>query len=413
MSSSAETGERKSITTDPQIRALKPHDRAYYVSLNDPKYPGLEIRVAPDGRKSWSKRYRTKGGRQRRWTLGTYPTVSLTKAHEKATDAGEDPQAAKEEQRGAMTFGTFANVYIEKHAKVKKRSWKADEWQLNTYVLSKWKHLPVKGIMRADVRKLLDGIADGDTARGGRPAPILANRVRSLLNRLFKFAIGRDEIDMNPVSGTEKNGNERARVRVLTHDEIRTIWQVTEALPLEMKATWRLRLLTAQRSGEINGMQWSELDLTTGWWEIPAARTKNAKLHRVPLSAPALELLNEIKVTADAFAKEHPDSPDACYVLRLARGKRQQADAAELFELPDFVGHDLRRTAATRMAELRVPAFNISRVLNHSEGKSDVTGKHYNHYEYDDEKKEALNKWASEVLRIVEGATVIPFAARG
>jgi integrase len=394
----------KKITKSTQVDSLKPRERAYYVSLGNEKYPGLMLRIAPSGKKTWSLRYRV-GRHQRRWTIGPYPNVTLAAAQAEAAKLtpGMDPQATKQESREAETFKKFAATYIEKHAKLKKRTWKSDELQLETYVLPVWKHRPVRDIARRDVRQLLESIA-------ARPAPIVANRVRALLHKLFNFAIVEDVVEHNPVSKTPKLGNEHARDRVLSPEELRVFWDKCETLAPEMKAAWQIRLLTAQRGGEVHGMRWQDVDLETGWWTIPAASAKNKRAHRVPLSRPVLDLLVPLKVKADEALKKHPKSPYAVYALRNARGKRQQAQAAAIFGIKDFRGHDLRRTAASLMASARVPRLVISKILNHTDASVTAI---YDRHSYDAEKREALDNWARQLTGIIQGATVLPFAAKG
>jgi integrase len=396
----------KTITfiTDAEIKSLKPRERAYYIAI--PDCPGLALRVAPSGKKTWSARYRI-GRRQRRWTIGQYPKTTLSQAREAVNNRkdGEDPQAAKKAHREADTFKDFAATYIEKHAKPKKRTWKSDKMQLDTYVLPEWKHRLVCDITRRDVRELLDSIA-------ARPAPIVANRVRSLLHKLFNVAIILEVVEHNPVTKTAKLAEEHARDRFLTHDEIQIFWEKSETLPQEMRAAWQIRLLTAQRGGEVYGMRWQDIDLNTGWWTIPATAAKNKKAHRVPLSQPVLDLLTPLKAKADEALKKHPKSPHAVYVLRNARGKRQQAQAAAIFSIKDFRGHDLRRTAASLMASSGVPRLTISKILNHTD--SSVTAI-YDRHSYDAEKRTALDNWARQLRTIVEeqnGGAVLPFAAR-
>src|SRR5581483_9786101 len=166
----------------------------------------------------------------------------------------------------------------------------------------------------------------------------------------------------------------------------------------------------AQRGGEVYGMQWSDVDLETGWWTIPATSAKNKKAHRVPLSKPVLDLLAQLKVKADDALKKHPDSKRAVYVLRNARGKRQQAQVAAVFGVENFRGHDLRRTAASLMTGSGVPRLTVSKILNHVE--SGVT-KVYDRHSYDPEKRAALDQWARQLAAIVaeKEATVLTFAA--
>src|SRR5207249_6714678 len=113
-------------------------------------------RVAPNGVKSWSVRYRA-GREQRRLTLGGYPTLTLADARKRAKNAlklvadGADPAEVKQARRDADTVDDFATIYIEKWAMPKKRSWKVDQMRLKIDVLPAWEHRLMKDITRRDV----------------------------------------------------------------------------------------------------------------------------------------------------------------------------------------------------------------------------------------------------------------------
>lgn len=385
------------------VEHLKPGTTARYV--NDALIAGLAVRVPSHGPKTWSLRYRI-GRQQRRLTLGGYPVLSLADARQRAKEAlklvsaGADPAELKQERRDADTVGDFAKTYITEHAKPRKKSWRVDQMRLNIDVLPEWKHRPMKEITRRDVRELLDTIA-------ARPAPIVANRVRSLLHKMFNVAIELDVVETNPVTATRRPGVEQQRDRVLTHDEIRTFWTACEALPLEMRAAFRLRLLTAQRGGEVFGMRWQDMDLDGGWWTIP--NPKNNLSHRVPLSTPAIEMLTALRAHADERLKAQKRPKPSVFVFRNARGKRQQAEAVATFTIADFRGHDLRRTAASLMASSGVSRLVISKILNHVErGVAAV----YDRHSYDVEKRIALDAWARTLTAIIEqkSADVLSFA---
>ena len=380
---------------------------AKVIYVNDALIGGLALRVSPQGQKTWSVRYRI-GRRLRRLTIGGYPVLSLADARQRAKDAlkmasdGVDPVLAKQERRDADTFGDFAKTYISEHAKPRKKSWKVDQMRLDIDVLPAWKHRPMKEITRRDVRELLDTIA-------ARPAPIVANRVRSLLHKLFNVVIQLDVVELNPVTATRKPGVEQQRDRVLTHDEIRTFWTACEALPLEMRAAWKLRLLTAQRGGEVFGMRWQDMDLEGGWWTIPSSGSKNKLPHRVPLSTLALEIVTAVRAHRNEQLQAQKNPKPSVFVLRTARGKRQQAEAAATFKVDDFRGHDLRRTAASLMAGSGVSRLVISKILNHVErGVTAV----YDRHSYDVEKRIALDAWARTLTAIIEqkSADVLSFA---
>ncbi len=392
------------MLTDRQVAAIKPTTtRVEYV---DEKVPGLALRVTPNGAKSWTVRYRHRG-RLRRLTLGSASVIPLVKARERVRDLlheaskGADPATEKQAGRKAETIGDLAALYIEKWAKLRKRSWKADDNLLRNKVLPTWQHRAIADITRQDVRGLVEDVAEAG-------APIVANRVAALLSKMFAFALDRDLVQASPAVRIPRPGQEHARDRVLTEDELRSLWQEFDLLDKPMAAFYKLRLLTAQRGGEVMSMRWHDLDLSTAWWTIPAEVSKNKLAHRVPLSRTAVTLIEALRTAA----------MNTVFVLGAAsrtkgagaRGKRQQSEAAATFTVPDFRGHDLRRTAASMMASGGIPRLTISKILNHVERSITAV---YDRHSYDAEKRAALDWWDAKLRAILnsqDSANVLPFA---
>ena len=371
----------------------------------DLDHPGFGVRVAGGGRKTWVVMYRH-NGRLRRHSLGTYPALSLADARHEALQAmarvatGADPAAERRALRAADTFGELAEEYLERHAKAKKRSWKEDDRILKAELLPHWKHTPLRDLKRRDVRTLVHAIA-------ARPAPIMANRTLALVRKMLNFAIESEWIEANPASLIPKPGTEQSRDRVLTPDEIKAFWIAIEEEPPAIRVWLRLRLLTAQRGGEVVRMRWNDVDLATKWWTIPAEVTKNKLAHRVPLNATAVTLLREMRSSATpeqvwVCASSNPDVPvihDAKKAIARVRRRMKV----------DFRGHDLRRTAASIMASAGVSRLVVAKVLNHVE--TGVTAV-YDRHSYDAEKRAALDLWGRELQRILRRnrkAAVITF----
>ncbi|HYT69222.1 MAG TPA: tyrosine-type recombinase/integrase [Vicinamibacterales bacterium] len=365
----------------------------------DTAVPGLALRVSPTGAKSWALLYRTRN-RLRRLTIGDAKTIGLADAREQARDAvraaakGGDPATEKKQRRGAKTIDDLIPDFIERHAKKRTRSWKHTQWLLTSRVLPKWRGRAIEDITRRDVRVLVEQIADR--------APILANRAVAALSKMFRFALDDDLIAASPAVGVARPSPEHARDRVLTPEEIRTLWTKFKALSPALGAFFKLRLLTAQRGGEVASMRWQDVDLKTGWWTIPATVSKNKLAHRVPLTPSVVALLKTLR----------PTEPSAtAYVLVGGRGKRQQTEAAATFGVQDFRGHDLRRTAASQMASGGVPRLTISKILNHVETGATAV---YDRHSYDAEKQAALSWWDQQLRAILDerrqGADVRPFA---
>ncbi len=148
-----------------------------------------------------------------------------------------------------------------------------------------------------------------------RGTPIAANRLRALLRKVFNFAVEQEIVESNPVTHVPRPGVEQRRDRVLSADEIRNLWTQLDDETPQMAAAFRLRLITAQRGGEVRNMQWADVDLESGIWTVPGEHAKNGMPHRVPLTDPARDILMALKTATNSE-----------YVLAGARGKRQQSE---------------------------------------------------------------------------------------
>jgi integrase len=356
--------------------------------------PGFGLRVTRAGSATWFLMYRV-AGKQKRLKVGTYPPMLLADARQQARTEllrvqvdEADPSAARKARRTAQTFGELAERFVEDYAKQQKRSWREDARQLRSMVLTKWKNTAAEDIARADVRALLGAVARD---RGG----VVANRLRALLSKLFRWAVAQDYLPANPASELPKLTRETSRARVLSDDEIRALWARLEAAEQDGSlaptvALWlRLRLLTAQRGGTVSKMQWAHADLERAVWEIPAADMKAANEHVVPLSPSVVKLLKAQRTL----------NPDATYVLQGGRSRRIRLGVTEAIGIDDFKPHDLRRTAATNMARAGVQRFVIARVLGHVDRA--VTGV-YDRYEYLNEKRTALEAWDRQLTAILK-----------
>jgi integrase len=352
------------------------------------------VRMAASGLKTFFVRYRAAGARKRRrLKLGTFPSMSLRQARELArkklseAELGKDPAGKKAEERKAPTFEGLAELYLDKHA-IHKRSGREDKRIIQNELYPLWRRMHAKAIKRADVFELLDPIAER--------APIMANRVLACARKVFNFGIQRDLVQVNPCTLIPMPSKERQRDRVLSDEEIRAVWRELDVERLPVSSVLRLRLLTAQRGGEVLTVRWPDLDFETAWWTIPSERSKNGLPHRVPLSAQSLRILEEL----------HRQSEDPIWVFPSPRGGAPMGDVHKaVYRIKDrtdiaFVGHDLRRTAASHMTSMGISRLVVSRILNHAE--NDVTAV-YDRHSYDPEKRQALELWGRRVEEIVTG----------
>jgi len=369
----------------------------------DDSLPGFSLRVSEKGVKSWCVSYRFEG-KWTRYTFGTFPVIKLAEARQTANDAlhdaahGINPATKKKVEREADTFAYVANEYLERHAKAKKRSWEEDERIINTDLLPAFGEMRAKNITRRDVRSLLD--------KKAASAPIMANRMRALLRKIFNWAITAEIVDINPVYLVPAPGKERQRERVLTEDEIKRIWKAIDSDVADADdshrrekalsaAIMKLRLITAQRGSEVMGMEWSEID--GNWWTISGEKTKNGLTHRVPLTSPALKIMSEIRSAygESRFVFQSPKRPKQ-HISNPQKALERIQKATGI----DFVGHDLRRTVASHMTSMGIPRLTVKKILNHVE--REVTAV-YDRHSYDPEKREALEAWAKRLQILVSG----------
>lgn len=399
-----------------QIDALRPKAERYIVWEDG----GLGVRVTPKGRKTWITMYRHKG-KSRMMSHGRFPGISLAKARTlhttalEAVDHGEDPaadlKAHRSKERDAPTFGDLADEYINHRETRQRRSWREQKRVIDSELLPAWKTWKLKEIERRHVVALLDAIVD-------RGAPVMANRTKSQILTMFKFAVDRGLLDDLPFYYLKKpGGNESERQRVLSDDEIKTFWNKLDEIKAKpaIKKAFRVLLLTGARRGELVKAKKSDIDLQKAEWRIPAENSKNGNGYTVPLSAPVLELMGELLKLADEsdYLLPSPIGDKPITERSLTRALSRAQSVIGLAE--PFVVHDLRRTVVSGLGRVRDRRGNLisdvvkDHVINHLRPKMERT---YDKHDYSAEKREALEMWASHVQSIVTDRKVVPLHGR-
>jgi integrase len=385
---------------------------------------GLALRVSAS-HKAWTFTFTSpKDGKRARMNLGSYPALSLAKARGLAMEAKghvedeRDPRdvlAAKD--AAAMTVEGLVESYLEKHARPNLRSAAKMEARFDANVTPIIGAIKIAELHRRDVNRVLDAIL-------ARQKPTMARIVFQDMRAMLRWAVGRGDLDHNPMEGTISPSSEKPRERVLTNEEIATVWNGLPASLAKSKACQRiikLCLVTAQRVGEVSGMRIDELDLVKGTWTLPGARTKNGHPHTVPLSDMAVDLIKEAIEAAGKSPFVFP-AGEECPLppMAMARtiGRAQEATEKRpkgRFGIDHFTAHDLRRTALTGMAGLGVAPVVLGYVANHrTVTNGGITMAVYNQFDYAREKRQALELWADRLASIVDGigATIIPMKAR-
>ena len=406
--------------TDRNVASIKPIE-GKQVDYWDTVRDGLGLRISPGGRKTWMVRYRI-GTIRKRLKLGTYPVYSLADAREESKDIigdlykGNDPALNRLKHKGQITVNEMARIYLEKHSKRKKRSWRKDKAMLDQDILPEIGHLRPSQVEYGHIEKIIEKVE----ARG---ALIQANRVFEVVRGLFNWGIGK-YVKVSPCYGMKKPNKERPRDRNLRGREIKEIWEKIENAsdPGEKRAAimteqsqigLKLLLLLGQRVGEVAHAMKGEFDLDEAVWDIPAERTKNKRPHRVPLPSRAVDLVKR----AMQIPSEWPRPCETDYIFP-SPVQTQGADLGEkpigttslnhalnrvlaYSEIKDVRPHDFREAVATGMASLGIPEVHIGAVLNHIRGN--VTAMHCIRHSYDREKRVALEAWERKLEAIIEG----------
>jgi integrase len=384
----------------------------------DDDLPAFGIRLRATGGRTWFIQYRNAAGKSQYKPLGPVKKLSLARARELAkidlakVTLNGDPQKEKklERDRAAQTFDSVTPGFLDhQRAHTKPQSLA----QIELHIDEHWAPFAKKSIHAIssfDVSEQLGKIA---AERG----PIAANRARATLSSFFGWAMGEGLAAHNPVIGTAKRAKESPRDRVLTDAELVAIWKASK--DGDYGRIVQLLILTGQRRDEVGAMSRSEISIPDRKWNLPSARTKNSNPHEVPLSDMALGV---IEAALKVEGREERETifgeggkgfagwskSKAALDERIAKSadndeskkKKKKKDEEEETKSAGWRLHDIRRTVATRMADLGVLPHVIEAVLNHISGHKGGIAGVYNRASYAAEKREALNTWATRVAAL-------------
>jgi integrase len=383
------------LTTKALSRVKTPPIGRIEVRIKD--HRGLSLLV---GQNSWSwlLRHERRGVRQ---TLKLYDYVEGADLRQVAADAtaalaqmsaGIDLAAQRRKERHSMTVGELASEFLTRHT-AKPRTMAEYERQLDHDVLPQWQSRKAADIESDDVIALFDGIVD-------RGSKTLANRVHSMLGKMFQFALQRKRqtgVKVNPVRGLSKpGGKEEGRTRRLSDDEIRTLWTALDAMPEHIRALYVFLLTTGQRVTEAMSLPFGEIDRDRMLWVLPPSRSKNGREHVLPLVGRAAALLRLRFEQRGEHAYVFPGRRRGKPLSSINKAHAAIVKACGF----SFQLRDLRRTCASGLAEAGASRFIVKMILNHVDG--DGATPIYDRHNYWVEMKAALERWDRALNRIIE-----------
>jgi integrase len=380
---------------------------------NDPKATGFGVRSYRGGGKSFFIDYRI-DGLQRRFTIGPFPRWSVAAAREQAKelrkqiDRGIDPAGAKRERREAPTVQNLIDRYIADHLPTKAASRHYDDKSMLAVVGDKLgRNTKVADVHGGDIADMHRRITES-----GRP--VRANRILQVCSKMFSLSLvpragetlpWRNAVQGNPCKGIKKN-HEEGRERFFSQTELAAITEALAKYPGVAADCVRLVMLTGCRPAEALQARWPEFDGEPGYWCKPSAHTKQRKIHKLPLSPAAIELVDRLRKERKGewvFPGDKPGEHLAAlwhvwHFVRKETGLGKDARA-----------YDLRHTFASVGAGGGLSLPIIGRLLGHTQPR---TTQRYAHLA-DDPLREAAEK----ITTVITGAgkpsaEVVPLQGR-
>lgn len=416
-------GKRPSIRlTKATVQELAlPEGKADYTFF-DSDVKGFGLRIRAGGSRAFVFVYKIGRAKNRRMVLGATTAVSVDGARKTAAKLyaavrlGQDPSGDRAEAKiqAVETFEATARTYLEyQRQRVRPGTYPDLKRHLVKYARP-LHQLQFAKVTRRDAAAVLTSV----TKHSG---DVSGNRTRSSLFGFFNWGMQQGLIDQNPVLGTATN-EERPRTRLLLPGELRATW--AELPENQFGDIMRLLMLTGQRANEIAALRWSEIN--DGMIVLSADRTKNHKLHTIPLSQPALDILAKQPRHSDrdVIFGRHTTTGSFTGWAKCKKELDERIAATLGAPLPHWVVHDLRRTFATYAAGglpehlkktlpprdkkaadgLGFAPHVIEAALNHVGGtaRGGAVALIYNLSTYSVEKRALFDQWSQHLLAIVE-----------
>jgi integrase len=350
--------------------------------------------------RSWVVRYRV-GARQRRMTLDAVLGAEQARAAARKilarVELGEDPQGDKAMQRVAdkhTVRGLVEEYLADKRAELRPKTFRDTATYLTGAYFKPLHGMTIDKVTRRDVAACLTRIKR-------ERSPIVAGIARAKLSAFFVWCLRQGLAEGNPTIGTDTGKRVAPRERVLGDGELAAIWKAAVEIGGDYGAIVRLLLLTGSRRAEIGGMAWSEfdLDVPNPTWTLPRGRSKN---HRA-LVLPVMPMMRSVieKVPRMATRDQLFGARARIGFANWGEGKARLDRAADL--AVEWHLHDIRRTVATRMADIGIQPHIIETVLNHQSGHKGGIAGVYNRSAYEREVRAALAMWHDHIRVLFEG----------
>lgn len=356
---------------------------------SDTDVVGLKLQVSKSGRRTFFFRY-TIDRQKRAAKLGEFPALDVTEARKAAlemralVDRGIDPQAGRDALAAMPTFRQFGEDSYMPEARSRKVSHKDDDCRLRVHVYPALGDKKMSEVGTRDVQQLLARVAE-------KTSKATANRVHSLVGRMFKLAVVWGVIERSPCYGLSKFREDKRPERFLSPDEIARFQQALSEDKNKVAASaLRLLLLTGLRRNEIVKARWDQVDLDGRMLHLPKTKT-GARYAVLNSAAQALvEGLPSRGLDVWLFPGAKPGKP-------LENPTKVMDRALKRAGLEHMRIHDLRHTFAATCVNSGASLYEVQKLLGHS---SPTMTQRYAHLASDTIRR------ASEAMAVVAGGAV-------
>lgn len=354
--------------TDLSIRKLRPPEKGQRAHFDD-VLPNFGIRCGHTGTRSFIVML----GRSRRMrTIGRYPEMSLAEARKAAKKILADANALDNPSRRllGLNFERAKRLYLEDcHTRLRTSTYEAYVRYLRLFAFEK----PLTEVTRGDVMGILTPL---------RRTPEAQNFAFVTIRAFFNWCVRNELCERTPIFGARIPNKSKARERVLDDDEIAALWATTDDYPFGQIA--RALLLTGQRRTEISRLRWDQITDT-----ITFTETKNDETHIIPVGVRMRSLLDAL-----------PANETYVFGSNFSGWSKSKRRLDGMLDIAPWTLHDLRRTFATRMAQLGTPIHVTERLLNHKSGTISGVAAIYNRHSYIEEMREAIAAYEDHLVKL-------------
>lgn len=392
--------------SDALLRSLKPTEKAYRMAVGG----GLYLEVMPSGSKLWRWKYRL-DGRENRFALGKYPTISLADARvaveqaRKLVKEGRHPSLQKKLDDLKAAHGRLQSFEDVAKEWLRLKSWEDVTKNrrlsmLERVVFPKIGSLPIRQVTAPIILDILKTAADKNGIS------VMAEAKRTLFG-IFELAKETFRVDTNPVHQWREAlpKNKTQHKTPLSKTEIGQLLRDVDGHGggYQIQAAFYLMWLTLARPAEVIEAQWSEFDLDAAIWRIPAHRMKKRREHVIPLPRQAVLLLRGMETITGNRLHVFPHRDDRMRPMAVASFRQMLYVVGWSGK---FSPHATRTTGSTRLNELNYHPDWIERQLAHAD--SNRVRSTYNHADYFDQRVDMMQRWADLIDDWKMGEKVAP-----